>query len=71
MPLDLADEELLGDSAALNLAKADLTPGGWSSTPRYHSSTWTRFRFMISECREKVLEYQHVPLTTEDVEQLK
>ena len=66
MPLDLADDELLADTTEVERVGLMLDREGWSTTPRYFSSTWARLRYVLGVFREEVLEFPFRPLTAEN-----
>lgn len=40
MPLDISDEELMGDEATLNSAIQKLDENGWNTQRRYLRASW-------------------------------
>lgn len=71
MPLELTDNELLGDQPKFEEACSKLMPSGWSSEAKLCSATWVRLRYIWTAFREEVLEYPFRPLTAETVASLK
>lgn len=70
LPLDLTDEELLGSSATLAQACANLTSEGWNPQGAYCSTTWYRMRFMASEILEDQWEFKDRKLDSESTSKL-
>lgn len=71
LPLDLADAEILADSAELTEARDKLTPDGWNTEGKFHPSSWTRARCITGKMLEEILEYKFRPMTTENISKLK
>lgn len=59
LPLDLSDEEIFADTPeALEEAKSRLTDDGWNTDGKYRAATWARLRYILSQFREEIVEYQ-------------
>ncbi|KAF7185439.1 hypothetical protein HII31_13228 [Pseudocercospora fuligena] len=71
MPLELTDDELLGDRRKFEEACSKLMPSGWSIEAKLCSATWVRLRYIWTAFREEVLEYPFRLLTAETVAGLK
>ncbi|KAF2873751.1 hypothetical protein BDV95DRAFT_567686 [Massariosphaeria phaeospora] len=57
MPLDVSDEELIGDPEALDLVIQNLDPNGWDTKGRYLRASWIRMRFISVQYREEILDF--------------
>ncbi|KAM5343248.1 hypothetical protein ACJ41O_014214 [Fusarium nematophilum] len=56
LPLDIRDEDLLGDKETLDRAVRDLDEYGWNRNGELHSATLTRARVQIAIIRDELLE---------------
>ena len=63
LPLDLRDEELTGDPAALDLAIKNLDEAGWNTKGQHLRASWIRLRHIASRLREEILDYSLSPIT--------
>ncbi|KAF3401698.1 hypothetical protein F1880_010091 [Penicillium rolfsii] len=59
LPLDLSDEELFAERPEeLEASKSRLTEDGWNTDGKYRAATWARLRYILSQFREELIEYQ-------------
>ncbi|OOQ83373.1 hypothetical protein PEBR_34988 [Penicillium brasilianum] len=59
LPLDLSDDELLVYTPEeLEEAKSRLTEDGWNTDGKHRAATWARLRYILSQFREAIVEYQ-------------
>lgn len=66
MPLDLADDDLLGDAEKIQAARSGLTSEGWSRSDHYVPTSWQRVRYMLGMLREETHELQLQPASREN-----
>ncbi|KAF1941504.1 hypothetical protein EJ02DRAFT_404571 [Clathrospora elynae] len=62
LPLDLADDEVTGDQAALELAIQALDPEGWNTKERWLRASWMRLRHISLRFREEILEFSFIKM---------
>lgn len=58
LPLDLSDDELFAQTPEeLEDAKSRLTEDGWNTDGKLRAATWARLRYILSQFREGIVEY--------------
>ena len=70
LPLNLADDEILGTPEQLEQALGKLSPEGWNMDGKYYPTTSIRLRCMGAEIREEVLAYEYRTITIENLAEL-
>lgn len=56
LPLDLADDALVGSPSEVELASTSIDSKGWNMHNVFQRASWIRVRFLISTFREEILE---------------
>ncbi|KAH7304077.1 hypothetical protein B0I35DRAFT_484749 [Stachybotrys elegans] len=56
LPLDLRDQDLIGDEATLARAIQDLDPQGWNTKSGLQPATTIRARYMMASIRDELME---------------
>ena len=72
LPLDLSDDELFAQNPKkLEEAKGRLTEDGWNTDEKFRAATWARLRYILSQFRERIVEYQFQASQAADPVQLR
>lgn len=72
LPLDLSDDELFAESPEeLEASKSRLTEDGWNTDGKYRAATYARLRYILSQFREEIIEYQFQAPHTADSSKLR
>lgn len=59
MPLDIRDEELMGDEKTISKALDSLDPQGWNTGGFIFPVTVLRARYLIALIRDEIIEVAH------------
>ncbi|KAK1148503.1 hypothetical protein N8T08_009508 [Aspergillus melleus] len=70
LPLDLADDALVGGPSEFDLASTSVDSKGWNVQSVFQRASWIRVRFLISTFREEILELSLQGPTREMADQL-
>ncbi|KAH3974485.1 hypothetical protein HBH98_088140 [Parastagonospora nodorum] len=62
LPLDISDEETVGDRAGLSKVIESLDQDGWNTDGRWRRASWIRLRYKSLQFREEVLEFSMTKL---------
>ncbi|KAI9038829.1 fungal specific transcription factor domain-containing protein [Aspergillus affinis] len=71
LPLDLADDSLVGGPSEFELASTSIDSKGWNVQNVIQRASWIRVRFLISTFREEILELSLQGPTREMADQLR
>ncbi|RAK83303.1 hypothetical protein BO79DRAFT_241300 [Aspergillus costaricaensis CBS 115574] len=72
LPLDLSDDELFAQTPQdLEDAKGRLTEDGWNTDGKLRAATWARLRYILSQFREGIVEYNFQASQAADPAQLR
>ncbi|KAJ5662675.1 hypothetical protein N7462_011601 [Penicillium macrosclerotiorum] len=72
LPLDLSDDDIFASTPEkLEQAKSNLSEDGWNMDENYRTATWARMRYVLSQFREEIVEYQYQSAQITDPAQLR
>ena len=72
LPLDLSEDEIFAPTTEeVEGAKSRLTEDGWNTDGKLRAATWARLRYILSQFRERIVEYQFQASQAADPVQLR